>query len=274
MRVLRVRFRDQVFYGALHQETVEGQEQPRLFIQCLNKELGLDGSIPLQECAVLPPVVPTKVICVAVNYRAHAEEMGHAIPDDPVIFLKPPSAVIGSGQPIVLPAISERVDFEGELAIVLGKAGRNIAPNEVAPYVFGYACANDVTARDLQKRDGQFGRAKGFDTFCPVGPWIETQVDNPGALTLRTTVNGELRQESNTADMIFSPFEIVSRVSRVMTLLPGDVILTGTPSGVGPLATGDEVRVEIETVGTLINPVSSEAEMMKEAMDKGETPLQ
>lgn len=257
MRVLRVRYQDHTFYGALQQVnkegTPEGQASFDLFVQCLNKELGLDAPVPLAQCAVLPPVMPTKIICLAVNYRPHAEEMGHAIPEEPMIFLKPPSAVIGSGQPIVLPAASQRVDFEGELAIVLGKNCRNVPPQEVAPYIFGYACANDVTARDLQKKDGQFGRAKGFDTFAPIGPWIETEVESPDALDLVTRVNGEIRQQGNTSDMIFKPFEVVSHISSVMTLFPGDVIFTGTPSGVGQLASGDEVRVEIDQVGTLIN---------------------
>jgi 2-keto-4-pentenoate hydratase/2-oxohepta-3-ene-1,7-dioic acid hydratase in catechol pathway len=272
MRVLRVRYQDQVFYGALHQAEAEGQEAPQLFIQCLNRELGIEGPIPLQQCAVLPPVVPTKIICLAVNYRAHAAEMGHAIPEEPVLFLKAPSAVIGSGQPIVLPRMSQRVDFEGELAIVLGKVCRRVAVEDIPSHIFGYSCANDVTARDLQKRDGQYGRAKGFDSFAPVGPWIETEVADPDDLTLRTTVNGELHQEGNTSDMVFSPFEIVSRISQVMTLFPGDVILTGTPPGVGALAPGDEVRVEIESVGTLINPVVAEADLLEESPP--DSPLQ
>ncbi len=263
MRVLRVRHGERTFFAALQQvprpEGAEGDKPFDLYVQCLNKELGYREPIPLQECAILPPVVPTKIVCLGVNYRSHAEEMGHAIPEEPILFLKAPSAVIGSGQAIVLPAMSQRVDFEGELAVVIGKGCRNIAPEEVPGHVFGYACANDVTARDLQKRDGQWGRAKSFDTFAPVGPWIETEVADPDNLELITRVNNEIRQQGNTQDMIFSPFEAVSRISRVMTLMPGDVILTGTPSGVGPLAPGDEVRVEISGVGALINGVLHES---------------
>ncbi len=263
MRVLRVRYQERVFYAALQQITSEegGQESGAdLFVQCLNKELGFTEPIPLNRCTVVSPVMPTKMVCVAVNYRQHAEEMGHAIPDEPVLFLKPPSAVIGSGHPIVLPRASQQVDFEGELAMVMGKNCRNVAVQDVPAHIFGYACANDVTARDLQKKDGQYGRAKGFDTFAPIGPWIETEVAAPHELTLITRVNDEIRQESSTSDMIFQPHEIVSRISRVMTLFPGDVILTGTPSGVGPLAAGDEVRVEIDEVGILINTVVDDPE--------------
>jgi len=255
MRVLRVRHKDNVFYGSL---TDQG-------VFCLNKELGYKDPIPLQQLAVLPPVVPTKLVCVAVNYKTHAEEMGHKLPDEPVLFLKPPSAVIGSGQPIVLPPQSKQVDYEGELAVVIGKTCRNVSLDHVAEHIFGYACANDVTARDLQKKDGQFGRAKGFDSFAPIGPWIETEAPNPAALTLKTTVNGQVRQQGNTSDMLFPPLMLVSYISSIMTLHPGDTILTGTPKGVGPLAAGDEVRVEIETVGILINPVAAQHEA-------GETP--
>jgi len=175
-----------------------------------------------------------------------------------VLFLKPPSSVIGPGDAIIMPASSERMDYEAELALVMGRTARHVSEAEAANYLFGYTCANDVTARDLQQKDGQWTRAKSFDTFCPVGPWIETQVADERALTLRAVVNGQLRQQGNTADMIFSPAQLISFISRVMTLLPGDVILTGTPAGVGPLQHGDEVSVEIDQVGLLINPVSSE----------------
>ncbi len=274
MRVLRVRFKDKVFYAALHQvakeDTHGGAPSAELFVQCLNKDLELSSPIPLNQCSVLPPVVPTKIICLAVNFRQHAEEMGHAIPKEPVLFLKPPSAIIGSGQPIILPSMSRQVDFEGELAIIIGKNCRNVAESKIPEHIFGFACANDVTARDLQRQDGQFGRAKGFDSFAPIGPWIETELDDPGNLELTTSVNGEPRQQGNTADMIFGPYEIVSRISRVMTLLPGDVILTGTPSGVGPLHHGDEVRVELTNLGTLINPVLNDSAVAKPAPDNVE----
>lgn len=246
MRILRVRHQNNVFYASLH----DGQQ-----VVCLNKELGYSQPIPLQELVVLPPVQPTKVVCVGTNYRAHAEEMGKTLPETPLLFMKPPSAVIGSGQPILLPPNVGRVDYEGELAIVIGKVCHHVDEADAPGCVFGYACANDISARELQKKDGQWTRAKGFDTFCPVGPWIETEVEDPSNLPIRTLINGEVRQNSSTSDMIFPPFYLVSFISRIMTLMPGDTILTGTPSGVGPLKDGDEARVEIDGVGLLINQV-------------------
>jgi len=246
MRVVRVRYAGKLFYA-----TLTGKE-----VLCLDRSLGFEAPIALAEVMVLPPAQPSKIICAAVNYRAHAEEVGLPIPEEPVIFFKPPSSIIGPGQTIVLPAQSQRVDYEAELALVIGKTGRNIEIADVAAHIFGYCCANDVTARDLQRKDKQFGRAKGFDTFCPLGPWIETQVEDPSSLQVKAIINGEVRQDGNTSDMIFSPFELVSFISKVMTLMPGDVILTGTPPGVSPLAPGDEVHVDIAGVGLLINPVA------------------
>lgn len=246
MRIIRVRHKGRAFYAAITSpETV----------RCLNLEEDLPDDIPLSELELLPLVRPSKVVCVGLNYHDHAREMGLAIPDEPILFLKPPSSVIGPGDAIVMPACSERVDYEAELALVMGKAARYVPEAEALRHVFGYACANDVTARDLQRRDGLFGRCKGYDTFCPVGPWIETDLPDTANLAVRTLVNGEVRQQGNTADMLFTPNELVSAISRVMTLLPGDLILTGTPVGVGPIVPGDEVRVEIEQVGLLINPV-------------------
>lgn len=256
MRVIRVRYQGKVFYAALLTKESQAGETT-LEVQCLNRDMGIQDSIPINMVSILPPVVPTKIVCVGLNYRSHAEETGNSIPDEPILFMKPPSAVIGNGQAIVLPPQSKRVDYEGELVIVMGKACRNIPLEEVGQHIFGYACGNDVTARDLQLKDGQFIRAKGFDTFAPIGPWIETQIATPNDLAIVTMVNGEIRQQGTTADMIFSPFELVSFISSVMTLHPGDVIFTGTPSGIGPLAPGDEVRVEIAEVGTLINTVVS-----------------
>lgn len=250
MRVLRVRHQDKSFYASLIEDHVV----------CLDRSLSFDRPIPLSEIQLLPPVAPTKVVCAAVNYRSHAAEVGREVPDEPVIFFKPPSAVIPAGQPIVLPRTSARVDYEAELAVVMGRQCRHAAPDKVAEHIFGYSCANDVTARDFQKKDGLYGRAKGFDTFAPIGPWIETEVADPNALAIRTLVNGEVRQEGDTSDMIFPVAELVSFISRVMTLYPGDVVLTGTPPGIGPLAAGDEVRIEIATVGVLINPVVAEDE--------------
>lgn len=245
MRIIRVGYKNMSFYAQLLDDGV----------LCLDRTKGLNEPLPLNEVRILQLAVPSKVVCLGLNYRPHIEEMGHETPDEPILFLKPPSAVIGHGQPIRMPAMSERVDYEGELAVVMGKPCSHVAPGDVAPHIFGYTCANDVTARDLQRKDGQFTRGKGFDTFAPIGPWIETDVPDPGDLTLRTLVNGEVRQEANTGTMIFPVPEIVSFISRVMTLMPGDVILTGTPEGVGPLAPGDEVCVEIEGVGYLSNPV-------------------
>jgi 2-keto-4-pentenoate hydratase/2-oxohepta-3-ene-1,7-dioic acid hydratase in catechol pathway len=203
----------------------------------------------------LPPCAPTKIIAVGLNYRTHAEEVGSELPTEPIIFLKPPSSVVGHRESIVYPAhLSRRVDYEGELALVIGARARRISPEEAPDYVLGYTCANDVTARDLQTRDQQWTRAKGFDTFCPLGPVISTDLD-PTRLSIRTRVNGELRQQAPTSDMIFPTDVLVSYVSQVMTLEPGDVVLTGTPSGIGELHAGDTVEVEIEGIGTLTNVV-------------------
>ncbi|AAS95355.1 fumarylacetoacetate hydrolase family protein [Nitratidesulfovibrio vulgaris] len=259
MRVIRVRHRGSVFFAALQDDGVV----------CLNRQLGYEAPIPLSEITLLPVVAPSKVVCVGLNYRGHAGELGMDVPDEPVFFLKAPTAIIGTGEPIVLPPAVGRVDYEGELALVVGKQCRNITPEQAREHIFGFTCANDVTARDIQKRDGLFGRCKGYDTFCPVGPWIETALEDPGNLTLRTVVNGEVRQQGNTADMLVHPFELLSSISRVMTLLPGDLVLTGTPEGIGPIHAGDEVRVEIDEVGLLTNPVIPADEDAT-----GDTPLQ
>ena len=254
MRIVRVHYQQKTFYAALLDQA----------IQPLNKNLGLESSIPLEEISLLAPVMPTKIVCIALNYHAHALELDMSIPDEPAIFFKPPSAVISTGQPIILPAQSREVHFEGELAIIMGKVARNISSADVGEHIFGYSCANDVTARDLQSKDGLYGRAKGFDSFAPIGPWIETEVEDPDNLIIKTTVNEEILQESNTKDMIFPPAELVSYVSQIMTLFPGDVVLTGTPPGVGPLHTGDEVRILIDQVGVLINPVLSQKDISEQ----------
>jgi 2-keto-4-pentenoate hydratase/2-oxohepta-3-ene-1,7-dioic acid hydratase in catechol pathway len=200
-------------------------------------------------------VVPTKIVCIGRNYADHAKELGNEVPSEPIIFLKPPSAVIPPEAAIVRPPQSQRVDFEGELAIVIARKAKNVLRAHWRDYVLGFTCANDVTARDLQKKDVQFTRGKGFDTFCPVGPVIETDLD-PSALRLVTRVNGEVKQDGNTRDMIFPCDFIIEFITSVMTLCPGDVILTGTPAGVGPLNSGDVVEVEIEGIGTLRNHVA------------------
>lgn len=210
---------------------------------------------PLAEIQFAVPVEPSKIVCVGRNYRDHAAELGNPLPPEPLIFLKPPSAIVGPGEPIVLPAISQRVDHEGELAVVIGRTCAHLADSEdVRPYIFGYTCINDVTARDIQKREQQFTRAKSFDTFCPLGPVIETELDASNVL-VETFVNGQRRQSGRTSLMNFSVDFLVRWISRMMTLLPGDVIATGTPAGVGPLVPGDLVEVVVDGVGTLSNTV-------------------
>jgi len=213
--------------------------------------------LPLSDVRLLAPVLPSKVVAIGKNYAEHVREMGGEPPPEPVIFLKPSTAVIGPRDSIACPVrLSERVDFEGELAVVIGRLCREVPAARVPDVIFGYTCANDVTARDLQARDGQWARAKGFDTFCPLGPWIETDLD-PADLELTTIVNGEIRQNARTSLLLHDVTALVTYVSAVMTLLPGDVLLTGTPAGVGPLKDGDEVSVTIEGIGTLSNGVIS-----------------
>jgi len=215
---------------------------------------------PLAQVRLLAPCQPSKVICLGRNYREHAAELGNPVPRAPLIFLKPPSAVIGPGEPIVYPSISERVDYEGELGLVIGRRCHRINPEDDSfHYVFGYTCVNDVTARDLQKADGHFARAKGFDSFCPLGPVIATGLD-PSCLIIETYVSGERRQHASTSEMIFSLDDIMRFIAGVMTLEPGDVIATGTPAGVGPLRVGDVVEVAIEGIGHLRNPVVAESQ--------------
>ncbi len=210
---------------------------------------------PLAEVKLLPPVVPSKVVCVGRNYTEHAAELGNKVPQEPLIFLKPPSAIIGPDEPIVLTPLSQRVDFEGEITAVMGRRCSQLKPgDDVRPYLLGYTCLNDVTARDLQRSDGQWTRAKGFDTFCPLGPVIETDLD-VAKTTVETYVNGIRRQHAPASDMIFPLGVIIQWVSRVMTLVPGDVVASGTPSGVGPLCAGDVVEIVVGGVGTLRNPV-------------------
>lgn len=209
---------------------------------------------PVEQVTLLPPVVPGKIMCIGRNYAAHAAEHGVSVPDEPVLFLKPPSALIAHGGQIVLPPGAGRVDHEAELAVIIGQRASHVRREEALDYVFGYTSANDVSARDYQKKDGQWGRAKGFDTFCPLGPWIVTGLD-VADLAIACHVNGEQRQSARTSDMIFDVATLVSFVSGVMTLLPGDVLLTGTPSGVSPLMAGDTVEVMIEGIGTLRNTV-------------------
>jgi len=217
----------------------------------------MEAEIPLESVRLLAPVLPGKIVCVGRNYEEHAKELNNPVPDIPLLFLKPPSAVIATGDKIVLPPQSRQVDHEGELVVVIGKRGRWIPPERALEHVFGYTIANDVTARDLQRRDVQFTRGKGFDTFCPLGPWIETEFDLTDAL-VTCRVNNEMRQMASTREMIFSVPQLIAFISSVMTLEVGDIILTGTPAGVGPLTANDVVEVSIEGIGTLRNPVVME----------------
>ena len=205
----------------------------------------------LDEVELLAPCRPSKVVCVGLNYAEHAKELKMRLPDDPILLLKPPSAVLGPEERIVIPKSSQQVDYEGELGVVIGKRCKDISAEDLSKYVLGYTCFNDVTARDLQKKDGQWTRAKSFDTFAPVGPWIAS-ID-PSDVDIRTRVNGIVRQESNTSDLIFGVPRLVEFINHVMTLEAGDVIATGTPPGVGQLKNGDVVEIEIEGIGSLRN---------------------
>ena len=212
--------------------------------------------VPLYSAKLLAPVVPRKIVCIGRNYREHAAELGNEPPKEPLLFLKAPSAVIGPDAPIRIPPQSKRVDFEGELAIVIGKPASKIGPDEpVTPYIRGYTIVNDVTARDLQKSDGQWSRAKGFDTFCPAGPFVSDEVAPESGITVETRLNGEVRQHGNTRDFIFSIDTLLRYITAAMTLYPGDLIPTGTPAGVAPMQPGDSIEIAIEGIGILRNPV-------------------
>ena len=205
---------------------------------------------------LLDPIRPSKIVCVGRNYREHAAELGNKMPDEPLLFLKAPSAIISSGEEIVLPRASQQVEHEGELGVVIGRVARNIASGEdPLSYVLGYTCVNDVTARDLQRKDVQFTRGKSFDTFCPVGPWIETDID-PGKVAVETRLNGEVKQKGNTADMAFPVGFLIRYISEIMTLYPGDLIATGTPAGVSRMKSGDRVEVEVTGIGVLVNEIA------------------
>jgi 2-keto-4-pentenoate hydratase/2-oxohepta-3-ene-1,7-dioic acid hydratase in catechol pathway len=265
MRVARFSHAGDVSYGLVLAADAEPAHTGELMLAQLaghpfgasTEDVQLTGlRFPLAQVRLLAPILPSKVICIGQNYADHVREMGGDPPPEPVIFLKPSTAVCGPGDSVARPqSLSERVDYEGELAVVIGRLGTQVPPERAFEVIFGYTCANDVTARDLQARDGQWTRAKGFDTFCPLGPWIETDID-PADLELTTRLNGETRQNSRTSLLLHDVPALVSYVSQVMTLLPGDVLLTGTPAGVGPMEKGDEVSVSIEGIGTLTNPVT------------------
>jgi 2-keto-4-pentenoate hydratase/2-oxohepta-3-ene-1,7-dioic acid hydratase in catechol pathway len=220
-----------------------------LIAQTSGKRLGTVGNIRL-----LAPCQPSKIVAIGRNYADHAAEFGNTAPDEPLLFLKPPSAVIGPEAPIRYPRLSHHVDHEAELAVVIGKPAWRVPAARADEYILGYTCGNDITARDLQQEDAQWTRAKGFDSFCPLGPWIETELD-PGQLRIRCRVNGETRQVGHTSDMVHAIPYLIEYITQVMTLEMGDVILTGTPAGVGPLKPGDQVEVEIEQIGILRNTI-------------------
>lgn len=242
---------EKVFYGRVEGDAV-------IEIEHIFNPVALQGeSRHLAELKVMAPCMPGKAVCVGLNYMDHVVEFNHQAPGEPVLFIKPSGTVIGDGEFIVYPGSSSRVDYEAELAVVIGKRCRGVTPARAREYILGYTCANDVTARDLQQKDGQWTRAKSFDTFLPLGPYIVSDID-PGKLKIKSFLNGELKQKSSTANLIFPVPELVSFISGVMTLFPGDVILTGTPSGVGPMEPGDFVEVEIEGLGKLSNKVIKE----------------
>jgi len=260
MKFCRFRIEGHASYGLI--ESVAGQET--ITAVTTNPYLGSGANcktipgILLADAALLCPVQPSKIVCIGRNYREHAAELGNEVPSEPLIFLKPPSSLLDPDGKIMLPPISHRVDYEGELGVVIGRGCRNLKSDEDArPYILGYTCVNDVTARDLQKKDVQFTRGKGFDTFCPVGPVVTDEVDPWSGVAVKTRVNGEMKQDGNTRDFIFALDAVIRFISQVMTLLPGDLIATGTPSGVGPLQAGDLVEVTVAGVGTLRNTVSA-----------------
>lgn len=251
MKIVRVQAESgEIAYGAVEPEGIR-LHQGTPFVAW---EPG-ETVIPFEEARLLAPVFPTKVVCVGRNYAEHAAERHAEVPLEPVLFLKPSTAVIGPDAPIIIPKEATEVHHEAELAVVVGRVARFVRAEDASAYILGYTAANDVSARNLQASDGQWTRAKGFDTFCPLGPAVETEVD-PAGLRITCAVNGILRQEGSTDDMVFGVAELFEFITGVMTLLPGDVILTGTPAGVGPIVPGDRVEVEIERIGVLGNPVA------------------
>ena len=251
MRIVRYDTKDgkKPKYGWLLDEKV-GEISGNLYGRYRRSEV----QTPLADVKLLPPCEPSKIVCVGRNYVEHAKELGNEVPKIPLIFLKPPSSIIANGETILLPPQSAQVEHEAELVIVIGKRGRNVTAENARKYILGYTIGNDVTARDLQKADGQWTRAKGFDTFCPFGPWIDTEFD-PADAVITCRVNGQMRQMASTRDMVFNVGVLIAYISSVMTLEPGDLIFTGTPSGVGELKNGDTVEVEIEGLGSLSNSV-------------------
>jgi 2-keto-4-pentenoate hydratase/2-oxohepta-3-ene-1,7-dioic acid hydratase in catechol pathway len=252
MRLLRFRHGDRIATGAIQPGSDMIQVIAGTFFE---DPLPTGEEVPIDDVMLLAPVLPSKLVCVGKNYAAHAAEFGMDVPEEPLLFLKPSTAVIGPGDPIRLLPINRRTDYEGELAVVIGRLGRNVRAEDASRFILGFTCANDVTLRDLQKTDDQWARAKGFDGSCPLGPWIETSVD-PTDTVVETRLNGEVVQHASTSDMVFGVAELIEYVTTFMTLLPGDALLTGTPEGVGPVKTGDAVEVEVEGIGVLRNAVA------------------
>lgn len=251
MRLVRFRSGDRIATGL-----VEGEYVRPLRGTFFQDPVPTGEEIPLTDVRLLAPVIPSKVVAVGKNYLEHAAEMGGDVPEEPVIFLKPSTSVIGPGDPIPYPDVATRVDHEAELAMVVGRLARRVPADQAAAVILGFTCGNDVTARDLQQKDGQWTRAKSFDGFCPLGPWIETELDADD-VEVQCRVNGEVRQAARTSQVAFRPAVLIEFISRVMTLLPGDVILTGTPAGVGPVQPGDKIEVEVEGLGVLTNEVAA-----------------
>lgn len=250
MKIVRIKAGDDIAYGVADAEGVLVYRGSP-FVAWEPTET----VVPWPNVSLLAPVLPTKVMCVGRNYEEHADELGNDVPDEPLIFMKPATSVIGQNAPVIYPPLTKELHHEAELAVVISRPARNVKAEDASQYIFGYTAANDVTARDLQRRDGQWARAKGFDTFCPLGPAIETELDPLERLAVIAKVNGEVRQAGFTSDMIFGVAEILAYITAFTTLLPGDVILTGTPSGVGPVDPGDVMEVEVDGIGTLVNRV-------------------
>jgi 2-keto-4-pentenoate hydratase/2-oxohepta-3-ene-1,7-dioic acid hydratase in catechol pathway len=253
MRLVRFRFGDRIATGAAEFTADSIRVLKGTFFE---DPLPTGEEVPFDDVRLLAPVLPSKLVCVGKNYAAHAAEFDSDVPEEPLLFLKPSTAVIGPNDPIRLLPISRRVDYEGELAVVIGRIARNVRTEDAYKHILGYTCANDVTLRDLQKTDDQWARAKGFDGSCPLGPWIETDLD-PTDVRVETRLNGDVRQAGQTSDMAFGVATLIEYVTSFMTLLPGDAILTGTPEGVGKLSPGDVVEVEVDGIGTLANPVEA-----------------
>jgi 2-keto-4-pentenoate hydratase/2-oxohepta-3-ene-1,7-dioic acid hydratase in catechol pathway len=265
MKYCRFTFRGSARYGLV--ETSKDAERITHVLSTPPEQVGKLYSVPKEQIEPLPfletpllsPVQPSKIVCVGRNYRGHAAEMGSDVPKEPLLFFKPPSSLLDPGQNIRRPSVSERVDHEGELGVVIAKRCYKLPPNgDVHPYILGYTAVNDVSARDFQKKDNQWARAKGFDTFCPVGPLVTDEIDPWKGVGVASRVNGQIRQQGNTRDFVFPLDILIHYISNIMTLMPGDLICTGTPEGVGPLVPGDVVEISVEGVGTLRNPVLSD----------------